>query len=293
MNTARYHLAGLRRDLAAIETADRAVAPGSIRATTPDRFSLGAAPLDEAVGGGLRRAALHEIFAGASGDEAASRGFGLALLARAAPARSLIWIRQDMVAQEQGELHAPGLFEFGIDPGSVILLRMRDALQSLRAGHEALRCPALGAVVVEIWGAPKALDLTASQRLARAAAKADVTAILIRSGTGATPQPSAALTRWSVRAAPSARLVADAPGSPAFDLGLLLHREGYPPRNFRVEWNRDDRIFREPALSRVMAAPAGDRPFASPGGEDRRQAQRRAAVQEAGGWPQGQWRKAG
>ena len=269
MSTAGDSLAGLRRDIAAIVTADRAADAISAQAPEAERFPLGLARLDRAIGGGLRRAALHEVFADKPGDVAAARGFSLALTACAAFDRPVVWIRQDMIAREHGELHAPGLMEFGLSPDAVVLLRMGDALQSLRAGHEALRCPALGAVVVELWGSPRALDLTASQRLGRAATKAGVTAFLIRTGLGAVPQPSAALTRWSIRAASSSLLAADAPGAPVFDISLLLHREGYPPQTFRVEWNRDDRAFREPALSRVMVASSGDRPFASPVRENR------------------------
>ncbi|CAH1671097.1 MULTISPECIES: hypothetical protein [unclassified Chelatococcus] len=269
MGTARGSLVGLRHDIATIVTAERAIETVSPQALDEGRFPLGLPALDTAIGGGLRRAALHEIFAASAGDAAATRGFGLALTACAAAYRPIIWVRQDMVAQEQGELHAPGLQEFGLPPEDVVLLRMPDALQALRAGHEALRCQAPGVVVVELWGAPKALDLTASQRLNRAAAKAGVTALLIRSGTGATPQPSAALTRWSVCAAPSSPLAAGAPGAPAFEIGLLLHREGYPPQTFRVEWNRDDRAFRKAALSRPVAASSGDRPPASPVRENR------------------------
>ncbi|CAH1668141.1 ImuA family protein [Chelatococcus asaccharovorans] len=269
MGTAGDSLAGLRRDIAAIVTADRATDAISAQALEEERFPLGLPALDQAIGGGLRRAALHEVFADQPGDAAAARGFSLALTACAAFDRPVIWIRQDMIAREHGELHAPGLMEFGLPPESVVLLRMGDALQSLRAGHEALRCPALGAVVVELWGTPRALDLTASQRLGRAATKAGVTAFLIRTGMGAAPQPSAALTRWSVRAVPSAHLAAGAPGAPAFEIGLLLHREGYPPQTVRVEWNRDDRAFRKAALSRPVAASSGDRPLASPGRENR------------------------
>jgi protein ImuA len=166
-----------------------------------------------------------------------------------------------MAARELGELYPPGLAEFGADPEAVLTVRARDGAAALRAGHEALRCAALGAVAIETWGAPKALDLTATRRLARAAEKAGTSALLIR--LNAEPVPSAALTRWRVRAAPSVPLAADAPGMSVFDVELLRHRAGLPPGTFRVEWDRDQTVFREPALSRFVAAASAYRPAAS------------------------------
>jgi protein ImuA len=141
-----------------------------------------------------------------------------------------------MTARELGELYPPGLAEFGADPSAILTVRVHDALAALRAGNEALRCAALGAVAIEIWGAPKALDLTATRRLARAAERAGVTALLLH--VAAEPMPSAALSRWSVRTSASRALAAGAPGAGVFEADLLRHRAGFPPRSFRVEWDR-------------------------------------------------------
>ena len=61
---------------------------------------------------------------------------------------------------------------------------------------------------------------------------------------GASPAPSAAQTRWQVRALPSRALAANAPGRPAFAVTLLRHRGGVVEREWRVEWDRDRKSFR-------------------------------------------------
>ena len=74
-----------------------------------------------------------------------------------------------------------------------------DAADALRAANDALSCAALGAVVIEIPGRPKILDLMASRRLTLACAQKTVTAFLLR--FNAEPEASTAETRWLVRAA--------------------------------------------------------------------------------------------
>jgi protein ImuA len=257
-------LARLRRSLARIERVD-----WQEDATL---FALGLSDIDDAIGGGLPRGALHEVFPESVADCGAGIGFALALALRANgnAGRPVLWVRQDMVAQEQGELHAAGLAEFGADPSAFLLVRARDAVQALRAADETLRCNALGVIVLEGWGEARALGLTASRRLARGAARAGCCVVLVRSGVA--PAPSAAMSRWRVRASPSRLLAAEVPGRPAFDIGLLRHRAGYPPRRWRVEWDRDELVFRPPALSCAVAAFPADRPAAPAAAEGYRRA---------------------
>ncbi len=73
---------------------------------------------------------------------------------------------------------------------------MSSAADALRAGCDALSCKGLGAVVIEVVGNPKVLDLVASRRLTLAADRSGVSAILLREG--ACPAPSSAETRWVV-----------------------------------------------------------------------------------------------
>jgi protein ImuA len=139
----------------------------------------------------------------------------------------------------------------------------------LRAGEEAARCPPLGAVIVEPWGNPKALDLAASRRLSLAAARSGLPLFMVRAG--GTPTPSAAATRWSLRAAPSRPLLADAPGHPCFTADLLRDRAGAAGRGWTVEWNRDRLAFSDipgdsAALSRRLVSAAAGGPDHPPDG---------------------------
>ena len=77
-------------------------------------------------------------------------------------------------------LSATGLLELGLDPARVLLLRVADVTGALRAAGDALTCTALGAVIVEIAGASKLLDLVTSRRLTLAAARKGVSVVLLR-----------------------------------------------------------------------------------------------------------------
>lgn len=239
------------------------------------RVRLGAESLDAALGGGMARAALHEAYAARPGDHGAVLGFAAGLARRAAAGRLTLWVRPETLEAEAGRLYAPGLAALGLDPDRVALIRPRDAAGALRAAGEAARCRGLGAALIEIAGAPRALDLTATRRLALAAQSAGVFTLLIR--IAAEPAPSAAETRWRVEGAASHALAGNAPGDPAFSLALLRHRAGPAGRVWRLEWRRDQDRFLEragpeaPPVPRPVAALPGDRP-ARPGAGARRRA---------------------
>ena len=256
-----HDLDALRRQLSAL---DRGMGPVA-HAVAP----LGYAPIDAALGGGLARGALHEVFA-ATADAAAATGFALALALRAAGERPILWVRQDFSGVETGELYAPGLAELGLGPRRLILVRVRDGPGVLRAAEEAARCSSLGAVLIEPWGAPRALDLTATRRLALAAEVSGVPLIMLR--MAAAPAPSAATTRWEVRAAASSPLEANAPGHPAFAITLARQKAGAGDKTWTVEWDRDRREFRSLAsagatLSGGVVSVPADGPLEAPNPE--------------------------
>lgn len=218
------------------------------------RLTIGARSVDARLGGGLVRAALHEVFAIAAADAAAAAGFAVLLALRAAPDRPLFWIRDDRTIRETGRLDAGGLIELGVDPNTMTLVNARDTRGVLQAGADSVKCAGVGTVVIEPWGQAPEFGLTESRRIAMAAARSGVLTLVLRSG--AAPMPSAAATRWAVAAAPSIALAANAPGYPAFDISLLRHRGGIAGFDARVEWNRDRRAFDAPLSRGVPAIPA-------------------------------------
>ena len=217
----------------------------------PAMVPFGHAGIDAALGGGLMRARLHEIFAASLDDGGSAAGFAAMLGAQLArPGATIFWLREQAAEARGGCLHAPGLAELGIDPGRVILGVIDDALGLLRVAAEVVRCPDIDVAVIELWKNPRVLDLTASRRLAVAAQASGVTALMLRAD--AEPCPSAAQTRWSVASAIAAPLEASAPGYPTLDLNLLRQRGGAAGRSWHVEWNRDQGVFREAALPRAV-----------------------------------------
>lgn len=232
-------------------------------------FPLGLPEVDARLGGGLEHGVLHEILAPTGADGAAATGFALGLATRAGARRPVLWVRESLLDRRTGQPHGGGLAELGLDPGAVLLVRARDALGALRAAHEGARCAALGAVLLDLWGNPPALDLVAGKRLSLAASRSGVTVILLR--VGAEPQPSAARTRWVLAAAPSPPLAPGTPGVPAFRARLVRHRGGVGDSEWHLEWNRERACFdaglwddgavgpAEAALPRAVAAVPADR----------------------------------
>jgi protein ImuA len=149
-----------------------------------------------------------------------------------------------------------GLCELGLDPRLVVTVRAADIDSALRTTADALACDALGAVVMEVWGDAKQLDLVASRKLTLAAQASGVTALLLR--LAGTPIPSTAETRWIVRAAHSPPgSVWSAWGAPVFDAQLVRNRHG-PVGRWIMEWKCDECLFSEPSAypQPVAAAPA-------------------------------------
>jgi len=235
-------------------------APGSL--PLAGRLPLGVACADEWLGGGIARDGLHEAYAAAMEDGAAAIGFALALARmRAGEGGSpLIWLR------ERGRPslpYGPGLHQFGIAPAQVTLLALPDAKSVLRAASDCARAGAAAAVLIELAGRQKLLDLTASRRLVLAAAHSGTMLLLVRQG--AEPSPSAAHTRWRVASAPSHALGANAPGRPAFDLALTRHKGARDGLHLILEWNSDTASFTE-RLAFAATLLSGARPAMAAGG---------------------------
>jgi protein ImuA len=209
------------------------------------------------LGGGIAPGALHEVYA----QDWAAGGFAACLAIRAAGAKPLFWVRPDYEALEYGGLHAQGLAELGGRPENLFLIRTSNAADALAAASDILACAPVGALLLEMAGMPRALDLVASRKLHFNAAASGVTAILLREGADALP--SAAQTRWQVSSAPSPDK--NAWGLPSFSAELIRNRLG-PTGRWQLTWNPEDGLFRQSANEQYapnpgrMVAAVFDRP---------------------------------
>jgi protein ImuA len=181
-------LAGLREALA-FETPQGAGA-----------IAFGIPSLDAALGGGLAKAALHEIAAVRAAEIPAATGFALILAVHSRG--PVVWIAEDMALAEYGAPYGPGLEELGLAPERLIAVQAAKSRDVLWAMEEALGSTggagALGAVIGEVRGG---IDFLGTRRLSLAASRSSSLAVLLR-GTPAN-EPSAAATRLLVGAAPS------------------------------------------------------------------------------------------
>jgi protein ImuA len=138
-----------------------------------------------------------------------------------------------MAILESGRIHPPGL-----PAANLIHVEARDARDALWAMEEGVRCAALSAVIGEIWGDPRALDFTATRRLAVASERSGTPCWLVR--LGGTANLSGARMRWRIGSAPSLANPLDqrAPGAPAWDAGLFRARS-FPPGRWTVAHDED------------------------------------------------------
>jgi protein ImuA len=232
----------------------------SIRSLEPDMgcgaIPVGIAPIDAALGGGLARAALHEVAASGESALAAATQFALGVASHAQEPRAVVWIAEEMGLLENGAPYGPGLDDLGLLPERLVTVAAAKPRDVLWAMEEALRCRALDTVIGEIRSADR-LDPVASRRLSLAAGHRDVCALLLRTAPGT--DASAAATRWTVAGARS-RANAAGPGRPRLSVDLTRNRRG-PVGSWILEWNRVERRFDlAPSVSQPVADAARDRP---------------------------------
>ncbi|MFZ5748832.1 MAG: ImuA family protein [Pseudomonadota bacterium] len=203
---------------------------------------------------GLRLDALHEV-TGATpdlGDDAAATLFLAGIAARAwGP---VLWVVR------RRDLFAPGLAQVGLAPHRVLYAEAADDAEVLALMEEGLRHRGLGAVI----GEAKRVQMAATRRLQLAAEGGRTIALLLkrhgRQGGNPLGAPSAAVTRWRVGAAPSARLPVAGVGRARWRVELVRQKGGAPAEWMLEACNETGRC----ALPARMAA----RPAAA-GGADR------------------------
>ena len=145
----------------------------------------------------------------------------------------MLWVQDRMAILESGRIHPPGL-----PTQHLIHVEARDARDAMWAMEEGVRCSCLSAVIGELWGDPKALDFTATRRLAVAAEHSGKPCWLVR--LGGTANLSGARMRWRIGSAPSLAnaLDARASGAPAWDAELFRAR-GHPPGRWTLAHDAD------------------------------------------------------
>jgi|SRR5664279_629972 len=257
----------------------------------PGCLPFGIAAIDEALGGGLARGALHEIAAPGEAHLAAATGFVLGVASSPSPrvrgegrdegvlrqsalserpphptslravdlspqagrGKKIIWIAEDMALAESGALHGPGLDAFNLAPERLLTVAAGHRRDLLWAMEEALRCRAIDAVIGELRHGE--LDAVAVRRLSLAATNSGALALLLRSAPAR--DASTAATRWIVGAAASSPTYG--PGPPRFAAQLVRNRRG-PVGSWILEWSDIDERFILAAPALPVAAPALDRP---------------------------------
>lgn len=203
----------------------RGVRPFSLLAAPPER------PLPPGEGfPRLEAGRLHEAIPAAHA-ETAALAF---LIGASAPSGLLLWVREDAAGAEYGEAYAPGLAQFGVDPGRLLLVRAGKRLEALWAAEEGLKWG--GRVLLELGARGKPLDLTATRRLSLAAAATGATALALRGDAGRQAPPSSAWTRWRISSAPSRAPQRDEIGAPALAASLVRHRGGVRAQDYVLEW---------------------------------------------------------
>ena len=242
----------LPADMEQLSRLRRAIAKSEALPEETRSLALGVPAIDAALGGGLPGAALHEVSATPLHLGAAA-GFALALATLAQErTRETLWIATDFGNLETGTLYGPGLDQFGLPTGRLLIARVARPVDALFAMEEALKCRALSAVIAEFGETP---DLTATRRLSLAAKDHGSLGLILRHGSN--DAPSAARTRWQIASAPSVPDEFGGLGPTAFSLELTRNRRG-PCGTWTLTWDHHERVFA--ALSLGVAEADRDRP---------------------------------
>ncbi len=172
--------------------------------------------------------AVHEVVSPASEDLAAASGFLTGLMAGLMRSKGVaVWI------STRRTVFPPALKAFGIKPDRLLFVEVPRERDALWAMEEALKSPALTAVVGEL----RDISFTASRRLQLAVEQSQVTGFIINRATRLTT--TACVSRWKITSLPSETIAAlPGIGFPQWRVELLRIRNGHPGV-WQVQWQKN------------------------------------------------------
>jgi len=211
----------------------------------------------------IPRGTLSEVFADSIANAGAALGFALgqarSMLGAAHPGLLVLQLKSDV--QEMGLPYGLGLRAYGLESSAFVLIRTDTIVELLWAMEEAIACRAVGAVIADIAYPHKALDFTASRRLALRAAGSGAAVFIVRYGRER--EASAAKFRWKITPQPSRPPPFDdkAPGAPRWRVTLEKgrlgrHRKATPEGEvFLVDWTENGFVLADIDSSTGARAP--------------------------------------
>lgn len=212
MTSAKAHIISqLQQEILALQ---------GFKATGVQGPNLCLGPIQDAVPNGVfPLGAIHEFLFTKLEDGAATCGFITGLLNPVMARDGVIfWVGQ------RRTLFPPALESFGIPPDKIVFVDVKNEKHVLWAVEEALKCPALTAVIGEVNN----ISFTASRRLQLAVEHSEVTGFLLCHSTRV-PAATASFSRWKIISLPS-YIDEDLPGVgfPQWRVELLRIRNGRP-----------------------------------------------------------------
>lgn len=210
------------------------------------------------------RGYVHEIFADTLVNTGAAFGFALAqsktMLSPERPGLLILGLKSD--SQELGLPYALGFRSFGLEATAFVMIRTDTITELLWAMEEAIACRAVGVVVADVAYAHKALDFTASRRIALRTAASGASVFLVRYARDR--EATAARYRWRVEPQLSASPPFDAraSGSPRWRLTLEKgsiangRRAGPLGEQYLVDWTENGLVLADIGSRDFARAPA-------------------------------------
>ena len=191
------------KNLAALKHAILSLEGRNVHQFMPDRhdacacFQFGEPLIDDQLHGGLAVDCMHEIRCAQTRDIAATASLLCAFLSRNLKGQEkLIWVVDPAACFEAGQLYPDGLVQLGCNPSNLVFVHPADLKTAIWAVGEVARQGGVSAIVFQVKGNPKMLDLAVSRKLMLRAQASRTPLFLLRQA--GEEEASSASTRWCV-----------------------------------------------------------------------------------------------